>query len=329
MEKCIGGRKDLNPPKKPRLFQNLVRTGLLLAAVGSVAHSDGGLQYYNSEVNPPTSTLKLDETAYLYSKTVDELRSRLKSRYGLNVIVKSGNPYFDQEEKPDTSLTSYTVSKLEEAIDAIPFCAEIIDELGVFKDPKMDLSKSGGNFVGGGMGQESPDSGIFINLIMDAEEGRDFDLELVPLSMRKLGVETYGDYIKFIYFHECGHVVNSSMLLAVHSTKEHFEIINSMQNSIPSRLVDGKQDPLYKPFLELEGRQLILAKPESGINYSRSNYIAMRELFADLFSGYNLNPSFLNSKERKFFGKIKEGFETNPEEFARQVAQDPMMLLRD
>jgi len=281
------------------------------------------------EPTPVLDTLQPDQTEYVHSKTVDEFRSRLKSRYGLNVIVKSGNPNFDQEEKTDTSLTSHTISKLEETVDSIPFCAEIIDELRIFKDPTMDLSKTQGNFILGGMRQESPDSGIFINIIIDAKEGGDFDLELLPLSMREFGIKSYGDYIKYVYAHECGHVINSSILLAVHSAEEHFEIIDSMRNSKASWLVDGKHDPLYSPFLKLVGGKLILAKPGPGIDSSRANYIAMREYFADLFSQSILNPYSLNSKERNFFGKIKEGFEINPEMFSRQVAQGSMMLLKD
>lgn len=295
----------------------------------------------------PTATLEVG-TLEDYDKTVRDFIHRIKSKYSIDVIVQfssiydtSGkNPdflkYFHIGQKPDVILTTEEISTLEEAIATIPFCAKITDQLIVSKSPALKMSEGELDYFGGT--SEPAVNNASSGILLSITEG--IDLNSQTLEYQKLGIKTFSDKLKNTYFHECGHKISDFILRAAYTSEEYQNII------YPGRLerdfIREKKHPLYIPFSILEGWTLseeMFAKeiPDDHVYlreqvddrmiYASTNY-AIEEHFAELFGLFVSGSPVLTSAERSFLEEIKEGFETNPEEFAKQVARDPMMLVR-
>lgn len=283
------------------------------------------------------------------NKTVREFIHRIKSKYGVDVIVEfssiynTSNPdfskYFHIGQKPDVILTTEEISVLEEAIATIPFCAKITDQLTVTKSPALKMRErdhGDHDYIGGT--SEPPVNNTPSSITLSIAEG--IDLSSQTLKYHKLGINTFSDILKNTYFHECGHKISDAVLKAAYTSKEYQNII------YPGRaerdFIREKKHPLYIPFSRLEGWKLrdemlskevpddhlFLREHDSRMIYAATNY-SIEENFAELFGLFVSGSPVLTDQEKRFFGKIKRGFEINPEEFVKSIARDPMMLLRN
>lgn len=361
----IGYTEKVNSPKNPRLFQNFVRTGLVLATVGTVALSDGGPQYYTSETTSTGNILTLDESLSL-QRAMDEFIKTVKLKYGIDarIILSSGTTIISESLKQDIKVpkagpfTNDELFIIEKAMDTVPFCTYPLTLRKLF-GPGLGFRISGSTRRG-----FNNQAGITLEEDFLAKTHTTIHSDTSNLGSKytELGLKTYADVLKHVYYHECGHQIDDFILQSAYSPEVYSKIVNPEEGSSLVGLVTQeeeflgwfglrdflvqKHNPLYIPFAELEGWKRLAEEElkEKATPYSYMLYLKeafdermvekltqykISEHFAELWGLYISNSPVLTEQERKFFGKVKEGFETNPKEFAKQVARDPMMLLRE
>jgi len=276
---------------------------------------------------------------------VTDFVNRIESKYGINVTLGIGTVYYDpafgeelsgiSSRLPLSPLTDGEISTLEEAIESLPFCLNSVNNFSILRNPFNFLLNPDAYF----QGRSSPrfdDGSVALTIaIMD-----NVDLDSKTQLYNKVGINTLADYLKFAYYHECGHTITYDILRAAFP-EEYAEITNTDNENW--HFLEEKKNPIYISFAKLEGWQsveseLIKENPTDFIyikdlNDSRMVFdvtnSSIGQYFAELFGLFMMDSPVLTLAERSFFGKIKEGFETNPEEFAKKVAQDPMLLLKD
>lgn len=231
-------------------------------------------------------------------------------------------------------ITEAEINVFKEAIDMVPFCAKINGRLKIFKDPMLRYSsgESLENFFGATQPKTRKDKSLVMLTIRE-----NAPLEGTNLKSHVLGINTGAEQLKNVYYHECGHVFSFAVLEAAFP-EQFFDITIGAEAAYK----DEQKNPLHIPFAMLEGwrlREEIFRKkvpddnvyvkdnPDSRMTLKYTN-VSIREHFAELLGLYISNSPALTEQERMFFGKIKRGLDVNPEELAKAIAQDPMMLLR-
>lgn len=298
----------------------------------------------------PTQTITTTELSEkdLTIKLIEEM----KLKYGIDMKVSISSFYditdpsgfllkeYNIGPKPSRSLKASEITVLREALGTLPFCSQFTDQITIVKQPSKKNPQADFDYMGGTHVPKSHKEGKSYLTLLIAENA---DLKASTKDYKKLGIETFGDLLKQIFFHECGHVASDMIVRAAYSDDEYFKIRDDM-NSGKDYGVRDKKNPLLRVFAKLEGWELNQKAFKEGhspteqvYTKSTSTYdnrmvyqatqIQIEEHFAELFGLYVSNSPTLTPEEKKFFKKIYDGLKADPQEFAKKVARDPLSLL--
>lgn len=216
---------------------------------------------------PLTPASRTNETPTLEDQNtmVREFINGIESKYGIDVRVKfidihadfmdpetiSSLEEFNSSTKPKIPFPKKEAVVLEKAISAIPFCSKITDQLAIIKMPQKEDPGNDWAYMGGSMNpktseEESSRIAIFL------PEGT--DLDSLTMEYHKLGIDTYADMLKQIFFHECGHRISDKILSSLYPAEEYFRMVDP--NNVYRYNIQEKKNPLLIPFAKLEGWRL-------------------------------------------------------------------------
>lgn len=334
---------NIKAKDKLSLVRKAARLALTAAIVGTLATSD-------TKPNPSFSEPSLQAASEILNRPDGgtlEFIKRVENAYGKSKVDVSlvgfrgqqlvfSPDKFDIDSMPKTVLTAQEISIFEEAIKTVPFCLKITDRFNILKVPgrKTIFDASA---VRGTAHTRTTDPRSISDITIQLEEG--IDLNSLPEKYSELGLKSYAERLKQLFYHECGHRVSDAILRVAFQDKEYFDMVGNL-GSRNDYLIE-KKHPFYIPFAKLEGWKLkedvfiqenpktriyIKTNPDNRMVYEKTKS-SIEEHFAELFSLYFSNPSILTSQERQFFEKIDKGFRSNPTEFAKQIAAIPMMSL--
>lgn len=344
MENNVATAKtEHNPkPRKIGFFQKAVRIGAAAVVASTISTSDSKPTMPLNEYTSSPMAEPLDKP----DQSVIEFIKEAKSKYGLEVKIElnalydknslGGDPdYLDKYNigpAPEIIFTTQELGIISKMLDKLSFCSKNIGELTLIKSPPRKNPTAQDEYTRyiRALYTPKPDDQHKDRMLIDITEGIPLDSPII--THQDSGIKTYSELLQQIFFHECGHMVSSSIFRAVVSEKEYYET-----QILGTRLGYGREDrnPLYVSFAKLEGWEqenveafYVKKKSDSRTTYDKAKD-KIEEHFAELFGLYFSNPSVLTPQERKFFGKIVDGFKTDLKKFAEQVNKNPMMLLED
>lgn len=346
-------RGQISKLKKSNLFQKAVRIGTAAAIIGTLITSDNQIPVVSSEtINPTPSETTVLPTPMVEAPEFSEkdlttkFIKEMKLKYGIDITVDTA--FFDKkdsarlaqeynlDEQPKDYLSKSEINTLRDALGTLSFCPQLVDGIGITRLPSMRNYQNDYTYVGGEYQPKvakGDKNHIYLYL------SNNLDLTSPTLEHSKLGIKTQEEMLKKMFFHECGHKISNMVLRAAYSENEYLRIID------PTRGLDylrDKKNPLFIAFSRLEGWQVtkafnqdlpkkdVYVKPvfDDRMVY-RPTRFSIEEHFAELWGLSVANSPVLTDKERKFFQKIYDGLEKDPQKFAKRVARDPMMLLVD
>ena len=295
---------------------------------------------------PPTSTVKPPELSEKDLNT--QFMKEMKLKYGID--IKIGTVFFDMQdpspefakrfnldEQPKKYLSKLEINTLSDAFIALPFCPQLVEEVIIDRLPSERNPQNDHAYLGGfHHPKEVKGDKNSITFFLS----NNLDLSSPTLDYNKLGIKTYKDLLKQVFFHECGHRISNMVLSAAYSEDEYLQIMN------PGRLerdyLEDKKNPLFVAFSLLEDwqtteafqqdlpREKVYVKPIfDGRMVYRPTQTKIEEHFAELWSLYVGNSPVLTTEEKKFFQKINDGLTTDAQKFVKEVAKNPKILLTE
>lgn len=340
MESVSSAETKHNPkPKRMGFLRKAARIGAAAVVISTIVTSDSPQTTPLTEAAPSPIT----ETLGYLNQPLNEFIKKAKSTYGLEVEAERDflydkndprqNPDFLDKynvgPKPEIIFTAQELDIVGKVLDRLSFCSKITDKLTLIKYPPKKNPTTDWDYLSAHY-EPKPDDRHKDSILFIINEG--VFLDNPTITYQGLGIKTYSELLQHMFFHECGHKISFTILRTAVSEKEYSEILKAGYTSD-----SGTEDknPLYIPFAKLEGWEqkkagafYVKKKSDSRMVYDNAKN-QIEEHFAELFGLYFSNPSVLTPQERNFFGKISDGFKADPKKFAKQIAENPMTLLKD
>ena len=297
---------------------------------------------------------------------LEDLARRLHDEHGILIPTQPSSEFtLRTDNRPNSTPAPQSLIRLERAInDRVPYAGKLAKIIVFYSS--LEWSYPGRTWpqnIGGTTKTRDYDE----MPLMIAEDqyyitarGKELVDDDLPVAGSPYPfVRTAMDYFSYGFFHELGHGIDLEILFRKYDNVEQY--VKEAENADAI-----KDNPIYATFGELTGwrfgrgvvaqRMMItfnvdvgdkwlnpvkeeanggdfVQHPDEGsvrrllfTRHPLTNSIS--EVFADFFVAYLMAPEVLTADENRYFGRLHKGLKCSPEQFMREIARNPQMLLK-